>query len=156
VDADRRTLLLDRYRRGPALVAAALDGLTDEDLDARPSPGEWSAREVVHHLADSETTSGIRLRRLVVEDEPFIPAYDEAEWARRLHYDRPIETSLALFTAVRAATASLLDALADADFERAGTHEESGPYGVATWLEIYASHAEEHAEQIRKAAASAP
>ena len=151
MDADRRAALLDRYRAGTGLVVAALEGVTDADLDARTSPDDWSAREVVHHLADSETTSGIRLRRLLVEDEPVIAAYDEGAWARRLHYDRPVETSLALFTSVRAASASLLERLDDADFDRAGTHEEDGRYGVARWLEIYAAHTEDHAAQIRKA-----
>jgi hypothetical protein len=93
---------------------------------------------------------------LLVEDEPLIPAYDEAAWARALHYDRPVDTSLALFNAVRAATASLLEHLSDADFARMGTHAESGPYGVADWLEIYAAHAEDHAEQIRTALSAAP
>ena len=33
----------------------------------------------------------VRLRRLIAEDAPVIAGYDEPEWARRLHYERPIE-----------------------------------------------------------------
>ena len=36
-----------------------------EDLDRRPADGGWTAREVVHHLADSEAQAYIRLRRLI-------------------------------------------------------------------------------------------
>ena len=44
---------------------------------------------VVHHLADSETNSYLRLRKLLAEDGPTLQGYDEAHWAEVLHYDRP-------------------------------------------------------------------
>jgi hypothetical protein len=146
-----RNALIAAYRAGPAVVADAIAGATDDELDRRPAPGEWSARDVAHHLADSETTSTIRLRRLLAEEKPTIAAYDEAEFARRLHYDRPIASSLAVFAAVRASNAELLESLSDEEWERAGIHSESGPYSVQTWLEIYAQHGHEHADQIRRA-----
>lgn len=43
----------------------------------------------------------------------------------------------------------LLASLSSAELARAGTHPEHGRYGVDTWLEIYAEHAHEHAEQMR-------
>jgi hypothetical protein len=143
--------LLSTYAAGPAEVAAALDGITAEEWDRRP-PGEWSPRQIVHHLADSESNSYIRLRRLLAEDTPAIVGYDQDGWAHHLHYDdRPIETSLAVFEAVRASSAELLRRADAAAFERAGTHDEHGAYTVETWLEIYAAHAHDHAEQIRQA-----
>lgn len=153
--AQRRATHIATYKEGPDAIANAVKGLTDAELDRRPSPGDWTAREVVHHLADAETRSAVRLRQLLAEDSPTIQGYDEELYARTLHYDRPIETSLALVRAVRASTAELLDRLTDADFARTGTHTESGPYSVDTWLELYAAHGHDHAEQIRRAAASA-
>src|SRR5205814_5017356 len=105
---------------------------------ASPGPGEWSARQVVHHLADSEMTSAIRLRRLLAEDRPVIVGYDEPEFARRLHYDRPIDGSLAAFRSARESTAELLDRLDEDEWARQGTHTESGRYAVDDWLRIYA------------------
>jgi hypothetical protein len=97
-------------------------------------------------------TSAIRVRRLVAEEAPAIVGYDEAEFARRLFYgDRPIEASLDAFRASRRTTAEILELLTDAQWNRSGTHTESGPYGVETWLEIYANHAHDHADQIRRA-----
>ncbi len=114
--------------------------------------GEWSAREIVHHLADSEANSYIRLRRLLAEDGPALVGYDQDGWARELRYDRrPIDQSLAVFNAVRAASSELLGAVDDAAFDRAGTHDEHGTYSVDTWLELYAAHAHDHADQIRQA-----
>lgn len=149
---NERAALIERYRRGGADVGAAVAGISDAELDRRPSgDGEWTAREVIHHLADSESMAYIRLRRLIAEDAPTIQGYDEPEWARRLHYDRPVAPSLAVLSAVRASSLQLLESLTEADWARTGTHTESGPYSVEGWLAIYAAHPTEHADQIRRA-----
>ncbi len=149
--ASERGALIARYRDGYREVTEALRGIDPEELDWRPAPTEWSAREVVHHLADSETISGIRVRQMLTEDAPTIQGYDPDEYARRLRYQaRPMEPALKAFEAARATTAQLLEAMSDADWRRAGVHTESGPYSAEHWLEIYAAHAHEHAAQIRQ------
>jgi DinB superfamily len=152
VDSTRRQELIARYEEGPDVVVSVVRELSEADLD-RPAPdGGWTAREIVHHLADSEMTSAIRLRRLLAEHEPTIQGYDEEAFARRLRYaSRAVEPSLAAFRGARESTATLLRELGDEDFGRAGTHDESGFYSVETWLEIYGSHAHDHADQIRRA-----
>jgi hypothetical protein len=150
MNADERAELVRLYRQGPAAVRAALEGITSEELD-RSSGDEWSPRQVVHHLADSEMTSAIRIRKLLAEENPVIYGYDEKSFARRFTLDRPIESSLLAFEAARETTAEILERLADDDWSRTGWHTESGPYGVETWLRIYAEHGHDHAEQIRRA-----
>jgi hypothetical protein len=152
VEQTERTALIERYRTGTADVEAAVAGVTEEELDRPPAdPDSWSARQVAHHLADSEAMAYIRLRRLLAEDSPVIAGYDEPEWARRLHYDRPIASSLAVLAAVRAASLQLLESLTPDEWTRSGTHSDSGPYAVDDWLEIYAEHSHDHAAQIRAA-----
>ena len=155
MDREMREALIEQYAAGPGVVTAALAGATEQELDARPSPDEWSAREVAHHLADSEATSYMRIRKLIAEHDPIIHGYDEAEFARRLHYDRPIAASIAVLKSVRSATVELLRSLSDEEWQRGGTHTESGPYTVETWLAIYAAHAHDHATQISRARSSA-
>ena len=155
MDRQTRSQLIARYKDGYREVVSALEGATDKELDARPAPGKWTAREVVHHLADSEMTSAVRLRLLVAEENATIRAYDEKAFAARLYYNRPIANSLLAFQAARLSTGDLLDRMTDADFAKTGTHPEHGSYGVGRWLEIYAEHAHKHAEQIRRARASA-
>jgi len=154
MDARTRQTLVARYKDGYRAVTDALAGATDAELDARPAPDKWSAREIVHHLADSEMQSAFRLRHMLAADKPVIAAYDQNEFARRLHYDRPIASSLSAFKAARDSTAELLDRLADEDWTREGTHPEHASYGVEKWLTIYAAHAHDHADQIRRARAS--
>ena len=151
MDQVHRRELIERYKSGHRVVVEALAGATEEELDARPAPGKWSAREIVHHLADSEMTAAIRLRRLLAEDEPTIVGYDQDEFARRLYYDRPIGGSLEAFGSARRTTAEILERMSDAEWKRVGMHSESGRYGIERWLEIYASHAHNHADQIRRA-----
>ena len=154
MDTQTRDRLIAKYKDGYREVAAALEGATQTELDARPAPGKWSAREIVHHLADSEMTSAVRLRLLVAEENAAIRAYDEKAFAQRLHYNRPIASSLLAFQAARLSTGDLLDRMTDTDFAKKGTHPEHGTYGVDRWLEIYAEHAHKHADQIRRARAA--
>ena len=147
-----RDALIDDYRTGADAFAAALAGLTDADLDRVPPDGGWTARKVAHHVADSETNSYIRLRRLVAEENPLIIGYDEERWSEHLRYDRPIASAVAVVLAVRAASLELLLTLSPDDWERCkGTHSEAGEYTLDRWLQIYARHPREHADQIRAA-----
>jgi hypothetical protein len=149
VNAQERKALIQQYRDGHSAVVAALRGLNDEDLD-RSASDEWTPRMIAHHLADSEMTSAIRLRRLIAEDHPVIDGYDEVEFAKRLTSDRPIEPSLEAMHWARESTAQILERLTDDDWQRTGTHSESGPYSVERWLTVYANHGHDHAKQIER------
>lgn len=154
MDDNRRGELIKKYRDGYRVIAESLEGITNAGMDAREGPDEWSPREVVHHLADSEMASALRLRRLLAEENPEIVGYDQEAYARILYYDRPIEPSLQAFRYARESTAQLLERMTDVEWSRAGTHSESGRYSIEGWLEIYAVHAHEHAEQILRARAT--
>ena len=152
--SSRSADLADRiaaYRVATEQFLVVASTLSEADLDRRPpQPDGWTPRMVIHHVADSETNSYVRLRRLLAEPAgTTIQGYDEAQWARVLHYDRPVSLSLAVFRAVRDSSAELLDLISPDDLDRAGVHSESGPYTLADWLDTYVAHARDHAEQIR-------
>ena len=151
MDSNRRNDLIAQYRDGYRVITDSINGASNAEMDAREGPGEWSPREVIHHLADSEMASALRLRRLMAEENPEIVGYDQDAYARILYYDRPIEPSLQAFRYARESTAQLLERMTDVEWSRSGTHSESGSYSVQDWLEIYAVHAHEHADQIRRA-----
>ena len=128
--------------------------VTTENLDNRHESG-WSARQVIHHMADSETQSYVRLRRLLAEPEGSeIQGYDESAWAEcpSLGYESlAIDVSLAVIESVRASTSKILELLTDKHLELFGIHTESGRYTLADWLEIYTRHPIEHGEQLLRA-----
>jgi DinB superfamily len=150
MDAETRHRLIDKYREGPAVLEAAIREVAEADLDHAVEG--WTPRQVAHHVADSEMTSAIRLRRLLAEDRPQLSGYDEELFARRLHYsERPLEGSLEAVRGARASTLALLEVLSEEEWAREGTHSESGRYSVTDWLEIYAAHCHDHADQVRRA-----
>lgn len=148
---DERKVLVERYKAGFGEVERALDGFPEASLTAHPIAGKWSAAEIVHHLADSEMQSAIRLRRLLAEPHPVIEGYDQDAWAARLRYQqRPLAPSLAAFRAARESTVRLLETMSEEEWRHLGWHTESGSYHAERWLEIYAAHAHGHAGQIRR------
>lgn len=148
---EERNDLIAAYAAGYEEVAQALNGFPADSLGARPIPGKWSAREIVHHLGDSEGTSAFRLRKLLVEDNPIIEGYDQDKFATMLRYnERDMAPALEAFRYARESTLPLLQAMSEDDWQRAGTHTESGHYSTEKWLTIYAMHAHKHAEQIRR------
>jgi len=153
MEREERRRLIEQYAMGPEVVERALSRISASLWTAHPLPGKWSAAEIIHHLADSEMTSALRLRRLLAEEAPWIVGYDQDRYAVRLHYnERPVGPSLDMFRAARAATVPLLDLMTEADWNRTGTHSESGPYSAEDWLRIYAAHAHGHADQLRRLA----
>jgi len=146
--------LCDEYEEATTVFAAAAAQATVDRLD-RHVDGEWSARQVIHHMADSETQSGIRLRRLLAEPAgSLIQGYDEATWATTaaLGYEElPVEGALAVIAAVRAHTLAVLRRLTPADLAHYGEHTESGRYDVAEWFDIYCNHPRYHASQLLEA-----
>ncbi len=148
---DERNELIADYAAGYDEVIRSLNNFPADSLSAHPLPDKWSAVEIIHHLADSEMTSALRLRKLLTEEYPIIHGYDEALYAKRLNYnERDIAPALEAFRAARSTTVQLLKQLCEEDWQRQGWHTESGLYSVEKWLRIYAAHAHNHASQIRR------
>jgi hypothetical protein len=129
-------------------------GVTPELLDVHHENG-WSARQVIHHMADSEAQSYARLRRLVAEpDGSVIQGYDEGAWAEceKLGYkDAPVENSIAVFAAVRAGSLDVIKRLEESDLAKFGEHSERGKFTVETWVTIYTKHPHDHGDQLARA-----
>ncbi|MGI9253050.1 MAG: DinB family protein [Thermomicrobiales bacterium] len=151
---EERAQLIDRYEQGYAAVVAALDGIGEEEWAQREAPGEWSVREIVHHLGDSEMAAAVNLRLMLAQDNPVLAGYDHEQWARVLHQGFPVEGSLAAFAGARAATVPLLRSMTEADWLRAGTFADGEAHDPATWISWYGGHAHGHADQIRRARAA--
>lgn len=154
MSSENRAARIAKYADGYNEVMRALEGITDAELDAREALGEWSPRQVIHHLGDSEMASALRIRRIIAEENPLIQGYDQDEFARVLFYDRPIEGSLEAFRGARASTVPILERLSDEQWARAGMHDETGVMSAESWLEYYSQHAHDHADQIRRARAA--
>jgi DinB superfamily len=144
--------LARKYEEATNEFLSVVASLTPGDLDKSDSEG-WTPRQVIHHMADSESQSNARLRRILSEPAGTqIQGYDENLWAnnKTLGYSElPIDTALAMFKASRASTLETIKRMTEDQLQIAGVHSESGPYTVAKWFESYSKHPVDHANQIR-------
>src|SRR5713226_4906921 len=136
---------LERFRRGPELLAMVLTGVYGEEVDFTPAPEKWSIRQLAAHVADSELVGAQRFRSVIAEENPKLLAFDQNAWTKNLDYARRLpKQSLESFRRMRAENYELLKALPESAFERTGVHSERGPLTLWQLLEIYADHAESH------------
>src|SRR5262249_40438876 len=133
--------LLERFRRGPELLAVILTGVYGEEEDFVTAPGKWSIRQIVAHLADAEMVGAHRSRQVIAEDNATLIAYDQDAWTRNLDYARrKPKQSLEPFRRIRAENYELLKDLPADVFTRTGNHTENGPMTLRQLLEGYAGH----------------
>ncbi len=117
----------------------------------RPSASDWTARQLIHHLADAEIEDGVRLRRILTENTPVLHPWDDEHYSRHLHYERPVDVSLAAFNAVALSNIELLRLLSGPEWEREANQERLWPLTVEGWLEEKLTHLTERTMQIRHA-----
>jgi hypothetical protein len=143
--------LLERFRRGGELLAVVTTGAAGSELDYAPSPEQWSVRQIVCHLADSELVTADRFRRIIAEDNPTLIAFDQAAWASRLDYHRRrFSHAIDSFRRLRAENFELLKDLPGETWERTGTHSERGRVTLLSLFRAAAEHVESHARQIQQ------
>lgn len=127
----------------------AIRGLTGADLAHRPRPDAWSIREIILHLTDTELVHGFRLRQMLAEDSPELPAYDPPAWVAGAAYDRrDVRTAIAGFRALRLANLDLLRSVDPAALGRVGRHPRFGPLTVGQLFGHLVDHDLEHLRQL--------
>jgi len=149
IGAGQRAEWIGQIEEMPERMRAAVDGLSDPQLDTPYRPGGWTVRQVVHHVPDSHMNAFIRMKLALTEDVPQIKTYEEAEWAKLADaMQTPIETSLTLLTALHERWVLLLRALTDEQWSRAFRHPEWGEIRLDQTLGLYAWHSRHHVAHI--------
>ena len=131
-------------------LRAAVAGLPDAQLDTPYRPDGWTARQVVHHLADSHLNAFTRVRLALTEDNPTIKPYEEQKWAE-LPDSRsaPVDVSIAILDGVHFRWVMMLRSLADSDFARTVFHPGSGRTMTIDFLTaMYAWHCRHHVAHV--------
>jgi hypothetical protein len=153
-----RSDLLEQYADGPQRLETALKDLFDADLEKCSAPGEWSIRQIAHHIADGDDIwNTCILAALGNPDGEFTLQWywdrPQIEWSRNWKYtERSLEISLALLRANRAHMVELLRLLPDA-WERSvkirwpGESEESR-ISVEDVVRMHVEHLTGHLDDI--------
>jgi len=146
--------IIEGIRASAAAVRRAVETLHPGRGGIAPQAGEWSARETLIHLrAAAMLVHGLRIRRLLYEDEPVFADFDEARYRRSaLEQDEPVPDLVEGIVSEHEQIVRLLAILPDADWERAGRHPALGVMSIELLARRVAEHAREHAAQIASTA----
>lgn len=133
----------------PGRVRAAVQDLTEAQLETPYREGGWTVRQVVHHIADSHMNAYIRLRLALTETEPTIKPYEESAWAKLEDAAHaPVAVSLSLLESLHERWARLLRALKPQEFARTLRHPDHGVRTVDWLLFLYTWHGRHHTAHI--------
>jgi catechol 2,3-dioxygenase-like lactoylglutathione lyase family enzyme len=144
--------IIDLVRMGQVGFREITADMGPDDQCWRPKPGEWSAREVVHHVADTNLTVLHAVRSALANPGEVYHAnpYDQRHYASELRYrDRDIEPSLQLIESTVDTLLGLIDSVPDA-WVRSLVTSAGGETAVETYLLMLSTHNLEHLEQINK------
>lgn len=134
----------------PQQLRAAVQGLTEQQIDTPYRDAGWTVRQTVHHVADSHMQASGRFRMAVTEDWPSVIPYKENLWAELPDASKmPVELSLQLLDSVHRRWIVLLRSLHDADWSGRGyMHPESGKQSLEQVAALYAWHGRHHTAHI--------
>lgn len=143
---------IDDIAQFPASMHAAVEGLTDQQLDTPYRPDGWTIRQVVNHCADSHMNCLTRMKLALTEDMPVIKPYLEARWAELADTKTmPVGPALAMLDGVHARLATLLRSMTMQDFNRGFVHPERGDtLYLYQNLSLYSWHCHHHLAHITR------
>jgi uncharacterized damage-inducible protein DinB len=142
---------LDALRSTVSDLVALTASRSARDLNHVPQRGEWSAAQVMAHLADAEMVYAVRIRLMLTADNPTLVGYDQDAWADRLSMcDLDAAGALERFRVLRDVNLRLYESLEADEWDRVGTHDEVGLVTIKSTIETLIGHDRTHLDQIRK------
>jgi hypothetical protein len=148
--------LLTSLAGAPGIIAGLTAGLSEAQLHAAPSPGEWSANQVLAHLrACADVWDGC-MARIINEEMPTIRAVSPRTYMRRTDYpELDFQPSLGAYTLQRGELLKLLESLAPEAWRRSATVIGVGKpfvHTVLSYADRLASHERQHLRQMENTA----
>jgi len=146
-----------RMERTAGDFAAAIKGLPDTVLGKRPDATNWSPKEVICHIRDTEESFMARFQTIMVMHEPTFLPVEPDRWAADRQYGRhDAAEALATFQMRRDETLKYLRGLAVAQWERGGIHATRGRMTVVDFVALMAWHDDNHLDQLKRALQGKP
>jgi hypothetical protein len=149
LSAEERAAALGVLAKAPARFRAAVEGLTDEQLDTPYREGGWTVRQVAHHLTDSHLNAYVRIRLALTEEQPTVRPYDEKLWAELPDArTAPVYASLLILEGVHSRWVRLLRSVDESSYQRRFVHPEGYEGTIDTLIGMYAWHCNHHTAHV--------
>jgi hypothetical protein len=141
---------LDRARAGPAAIGELCAGLGDEDHRRKPGIGKLSLFEHMCHMLDMERdVFGVRLRRVIEEDDPKLDPVEQEHYVDDDRYaDRTFQQLFDEWVTLRRANVELVEATGPAQWKRPVRHPDLGNATFADVVNRWSRHDTDHLRQI--------
>ena len=148
LDAEQHAVRLEAIRALPEEMRAAVNGLTDAQLDTPYRDGGWSPRQLVHHITDASTIFYSRTKLILTEDAPHIKSYDDEAWMKLADYRLGPAPCLLLLSGLHEQWSAILDSLGVRDRQRTYVHSQQGEVALDFLIAYAAWHGRHHTMQI--------
>lgn len=145
--------LLQTYSENAQAFIAAARAIPESKLTIHPTPGEWSAAFIIHHIADAELQFGVRYANTLADENPAIIPFDEEKLPIGLKYElRTAAISLAAFKATHNLNYEILRNASSEDWSRTSLHPETGLVDLGALAKLSGGHIGSHIDQLKKSA----
>ncbi len=152
------TRIIKAFQQSLVDLDALLEAMTKEKLDQAEKPGDWTIRQILHHLAGDCDVYSFIIKRALVESGSsyFFGDFPGNEaWGDRLDFHkRPVEPALALMHAHRAYLAELVGHFPERMAQKIAFFNEKGePLGertVTQMITMLTEHMQEHTATIQR------
>jgi uncharacterized damage-inducible protein DinB len=149
ISSDDRRKFITQIEETPAKLRAAIQGLSEAQLDTPYREGGWTVRQVAHHVSESHMNAYIRFMLALTENEPTIKPYEQQLWAELPDAKTAsIGLSLDLLESLHQRWVLVLKAMKPKEFARTFRHPELGVVTLERNLALYAWHGRHHAAHI--------
>jgi hypothetical protein len=141
---------IQRISSLPSRLETLVASLSEKHLDTPYRDGGWTARQVIHHIADSHMNAYIRFKWTLTEDTPTIKAYDEKLWAETPEVRLSPQLSIDFLKALHAKWAALLKSLDQKQLMREYIHPETKKNNRLDRIVcMYAWHGDHHLGHLK-------
>ncbi len=129
---------------------SALRALTDSQARFKPAPGEWSTKEVISHLIDTERVFAYRFLRVSRKDKTALPGFEQEDFVRESQADEiPLADLLAEFGAVRRSTILMIQHTKESAFDETGT-ASGASISARALAYMIVGHVEHHMASLKE------
>ncbi|WP_026906851.1 DinB family protein [Paucisalibacillus globulus] len=143
--------LIEEYSRGFTMLRESISKLSEEEIRYNPGKDKWSIHQIIIHITDSELAATHRMKKVLSESEPLLPAPDQDAWASSLVYEQlDREQYLQLFKMLRSSMLPILHNLTTEQLERVAVYSDGARLTFKDLLDYRVEHIRGHLDQIER------
>lgn len=135
----------------PAQLNALALKMSEKQLEKSYRENGWTARQIIHHIADSHSNALIRVKLALTESNPVIKPYNQDAWASLEDAKTaPISSSLKMVEGIHERWICVLKAMTKNDFQRKYIHPEyNREFQLNEFIALYAWHGKHHCGHLK-------